>query len=181
MEAQMADQKLNVVDYSEKSFVVWGELTRQYKDHLKGFGGRFNGRLRQVGDFTTGKGWVFGLKNKDSILEFVEKVNPGEISPTDLPQNTGDGSLPTVNAPKSTTYQWVKFRIFKPQTGMRVLLKVNNQEVVGEVTSTEQHNNITDTVYIDFNGKTSMGVIQNGKWKILGYMADHTLFFTDQE
>ena len=52
---------LQLTDYSEKSVVVTGN-TKEYKEDLKAYGGRWNGRLRD------GPGWIFP-KHKKGILE----------------------------------------------------------------------------------------------------------------
>ena len=53
--------KLTVEDYSERSFVVYGEDTKKYKDKLKEFGGKYNPNL------SVGVGWIFGKKNREKV------------------------------------------------------------------------------------------------------------------
>ena len=183
-EVQEASQNLlSVVDYSEKSFVVSGELTRKYKDNLKAMGGRFNKNLTYNGQNLTG--WVFGLKNKEKVMEFVISVNTGtsQSSSLSLP-STDDIGLPTIDVePSSNTsvYQFVKFKVYRPREGQKVRLNTGGKTVHGMVTKIESHHRdgVIDTVHIDFDGKTSLGVICRSKWQIYGYMADHVLFFTD--
>jgi hypothetical protein len=55
-------------DYSDKSIVITGE-TKKYKDELKAFEGKWNGRLK------CGPGWIFP-KTKKSILE--KWINTGQ-------------------------------------------------------------------------------------------------------
>lgn len=47
--------------YSEKSFVVFsqGEETKEFKEELKHFGGRYNPYLK--GEGGTFKGWIFAM------------------------------------------------------------------------------------------------------------------------
>lgn len=65
--------------YSDKSFVISGELTRQYTDDLKSLGGKYNSKLR------TGPGWIFSNKSYDAASQFVEEVNSGERAPSNIP------------------------------------------------------------------------------------------------
>ena len=176
---------LAVTDYSDKSFVVRGELTRKYKDNLKALGGRFNKNLTHNGKNLTG--WVFGLKNKEKVMEFVMSVNTGnEVSSESLP-SMSDIGLPTIDvsstlsATNTSVYQFVKFKIYRPREGQKVRLNTGGKIVHGTVTKTESHNNdgVIDTVHINFDGKTSLGAICRSRWQIFGHFADHVLFFTD--
>ena len=176
---------LAVTDYSDKSFVVHGELTRKYKDNLKALGGRFNKNLTHNGKNLTG--WVFGLKNKEKVMEFVMSVNTDNESSSESLPNMNDIGQPTIDvlsassATNTSVYQFVKFKIYRPREGQKVRLNTGGKTVHGTVTKTESHNNdgVIDTVHISFDGKTSLGVICRSKWQIFGYFADHVLFFTD--
>jgi hypothetical protein len=179
-----SSNQLGVVDYSDKSFVVCGELTRKYKDTLKTMGGRFNKNLTINGK--SASGWVFGLKNKEKVMNFVMSVNQGTTeSNTGIPSMSNIG-LPVVAAPvpvpvNTSTYQFVKFKVYCPRENQSVRLNTGGKVVHGVVTKTESHNRdgVIDTVYIDFNGQTSLGVICRSKWQIFGYFADHSVFFTE--
>ena len=176
---------LAVTDYSDKSFVVHGELTRKYKDNLKALGGRFNKNLTHNGKNLTG--WVFGLKNKEKVMEFVMSVNTGNEQASESLPNMSDIGLPTIdvssapNAANTSVYQFVKFKVYRPREGQKVRLNTGGKTFHGTVTKAESHNNdgVIDTVHINIDGKTSLGVICRSKWQIYGYMADHVLFFTD--
>lgn len=195
MEPQMelqevqSSSELHVIDYSDKSFVVYGELTRNYKDALKTLGGRFSKNLTIGGK--SASGWVFGLKNKEKVMNFVMSVNErtgghdGHNIPSMIPSMSNIGLpvvAPPVVAPTNTsTYQFVKFKIYCPRERQNVRLNTGGKVVHGVVTKTESHNRdgVIDTVYIDFNGQTSLGVICRSKWQIFGYFADHSVFFTE--
>ena len=179
---------LGVVDYSEKSFVVCGELTRKYKETFKTMGGRFNKNLTHNGKNLVG--WIFPLKNKEKVMNFVISVNSGNVEEqsdiSSIP-STDDIGLPTIEVPKdasdsnTSSYSFVRFKIYRPKEGQKVRLNTGGKMVHGVVTKVESHNRdgVMDTVYIDFDGKTSMGVICRSKWQIFGYFADHSVFFTD--
>lgn len=59
---------MDLEDYSEKSFVIRGENTKEYKDELIKFGGKWNPNLKDGG------GWIFSSKNKEPIQEWLESV-----------------------------------------------------------------------------------------------------------
>ena len=60
---------LQLESYSDKSFVIRGDKTKEYKEQLKEFGGKWNSNLKD------GCGWIFPNKNKDKIQEWVESLN----------------------------------------------------------------------------------------------------------
>ncbi|GAG06845.1 unnamed protein product, partial [marine sediment metagenome] len=60
-----------------------------------------------------------------------------------------------------------------------VQLKSGGKTVEGLVTKIETNDGIVDTVYINFDEQTSMGVICRSKWQIFGYFTDHTIYFTN--
>ena len=164
--------------YTDKSFVVYGD-TKKYKDSLKNLGGKFNKNLK-LGESTL-PGWIYSKKNLEKVMEFVQKVNSGEevgVS-SELPSSSSSStSLPTVTVPQSNnSYQFVKFKIYKPSQGQHVNLKVDGKVIEGRVVKVETHNDIVDTVYIDFDGKTSVAMICGQNWKIFGYNVAHNLFF----
>ena len=57
---------MNIVNYSEKSFVITGN-TKDFKDELKELGGRWNSKL------TCGSGWVFSLTKKKELESWLSK------------------------------------------------------------------------------------------------------------
>ena len=177
-EEDVQKQTLTVTDYSEKAFVVSGELTRTYKESLKKMGGKFNKNLKIDGKVTPG--WIFAKKNQEKVMEFVLGVHNGEITPSDnLPsvEQTGMPSFEKSNVPK---YQFVKFKVFRLAEGMKAQLKSEGKTMEGVVTRIQSSNNndVIDTAYIDFDGKEQWGVICRGKWQLFGYFPNHTLFFS---
>lgn len=174
-------EQLFVRDYSTKSFIVGGN-TRPHKEILKSLGGRFNKYLKVDGE--TISAWVYSNKEKEKVVEVVTRLNSGEdinVLPTQNSENGEMSDLPTVSTPANVgVYQYVKFKIYKPREGQFVDLKTDGKTMRGRVIKTETHDDIVDTVYIDFNGSTSMGMICASQWRIYGYQIAHSLFFTDK-
>jgi hypothetical protein len=61
---------VHVCDYSDKSFVVYGE-TKPIKNVLKALGGRFNAFLRPNNSETCVPGWVFPIKCREAVEEAI--------------------------------------------------------------------------------------------------------------
>lgn len=178
MASATQDNTLLVADnYSEKSFGIYGK-TKDFKDSLKALGGRFNKYLKIDGK--TLPGWIFSKQNQEAVMEFVMKVNSGEVVHTEsLPTESNFVTeLPTVNT-RDTKYQFVKFKIYKPSTGQKIQLKVDGKTMEGKVVKIETHNDIVDTAYVEFDGNTSLAVICRGKWTIFGYNVNHSIYFSD--
>lgn len=57
--------KVEIVNYSDKSFAVIGE-TKELKNEFKKLGGRYNPFL------SCGKGWIFGLKKIDAVKSLIK-------------------------------------------------------------------------------------------------------------
>ena len=62
---------LQLVDYSEKAFVLIGD-TKAIKDKLKELGGRFNARL------SCGAGWIFS-KKKEAEVKAALSIYPARF------------------------------------------------------------------------------------------------------
>lgn len=57
-------RNVEIIDYSEKAIAVIGD-TKEIKDYLKEFGGRFNFRL------SCGPGWIFPKSKREQIEDFL--------------------------------------------------------------------------------------------------------------
>ena len=178
---QNADTLLVKENYTDKSFVVYGP-TKKYKDDFGNLGGRFNKSLKIDGE--TVMGWVFSKKAQEKVMEFVSRVNSGEVvsNSAEIPiEGSTSSGLPTVSVPNSNngSFQYVKFKIYKPSVGQKVNLKADGKTTEGKVIRVESHNDIVDTVYVDFNGATSLAMICGQEWRIFGYGIKHHIFFSN--
>lgn len=63
-------EPVTLVEYTDKSVVLVGDTTN-YKDYLKGLGGKFNPHLK------CGPGWIFSKSRWNEILEQVAENIPG--------------------------------------------------------------------------------------------------------
>lgn len=174
-------KSLNMVMYSAKSFIVFGDSTRIHKESLKALGGKYNGRLKVKPGFNGGPGWIYPINLNSKVSEFVNKVNTNvSLTQQNIPLQGSSNScdLPTVIVPvQNKKYQTVKWKVYVPITGMGVTVKADGNEIKGTVLQTETNKDFIDTVYIEIGGNTSKLVICNGKWTVWGYMVEHTVFF----
>jgi hypothetical protein len=175
---------MGLVDYTPgKSYIVFGEGTRVHKDHLKSLGGKFNPRLKEKPGFAGGAAWIFfSSTNKNQVVEFVNRVNNGALTTQNgIPPQGDQAMLPTVAPPsKNNLFQYVKYKVYKPATGMSVTIKSNGNKMDGSVIQTETNGSFVDTAYISIGGNTSKLVICNGKWQVFGYMVEHSVFFGNE-
>jgi hypothetical protein len=66
---------LNIVDYNGRSFLLRGD-TKPYKEEIKAMNGRWN---RTLG------AWVFSLKRKDEVTEFIRDLGTPPATPANSP------------------------------------------------------------------------------------------------
>jgi hypothetical protein len=66
---------LTIEDYSEKSFVVYGENTKIHIDKLKELGGKYNSNLK------IGPGWIFSNTRKEKVQEYFNNIDMSKIIP----------------------------------------------------------------------------------------------------
>jgi hypothetical protein len=60
------------LDYTEKSFVVFGEDTKNHKDKLKELGGRYNPNLTHPVTKEKMSAWIFSNKQKEKVKSYME-------------------------------------------------------------------------------------------------------------
>ena len=68
---------MNIEDYTDKSFVVFGE-TKNFKDILKELGGKFNSNLK------VGPGWIFSKANKEKVENWMKSTPNTQTFPNHL-------------------------------------------------------------------------------------------------
>lgn len=117
---------MEIVEYSDKSFAVYGD-TKPYKDELKELGGRYNANLRD------GPGWIFSNTKLSAVEEFFDAVK--EPSPKSSPKvNTNAPKTYSKPAPKTYTRPVVKPRATVPKiTPMNnISMNDNSKTFIGQ-------------------------------------------------
>jgi hypothetical protein len=62
---------MELIDYTEKSLVLYGELTKNLVSELKGIGGLYNPKLTHPITKEKIAGWVFSKKHSEKVKEFL--------------------------------------------------------------------------------------------------------------
>jgi hypothetical protein len=76
---------MEILDYTDKSFVVFGADTKDWKDGLKGLGGRYNPHLTHPTTKEKISGWIFSKKQKEKVEEFIRHPSNGKQEPIVVP------------------------------------------------------------------------------------------------
>lgn len=76
------DVDLKMAPYSEKSFLVWGESTRDFIDKFRESHGRFGRYYTNPEDPTTKiPGWIFSMKAWDQVENLFHDIESGNLKP----------------------------------------------------------------------------------------------------
>lgn len=62
---------MEIKDYTDKSFVLCGNETKNHKDYIKELGGKWNASLK------TGPGWIFSMNQKEKVCEWIKTAEDG--------------------------------------------------------------------------------------------------------
>lgn len=72
-----SDNQIIYEKYSDKSIVLRGDATKNYKTDLVKLGGLYNSRLK------CGPGWIFSLKSEEKVLNWLKTQNINTQQKTD--------------------------------------------------------------------------------------------------
>jgi len=72
---------MELLDYTDKSFIILGEKTKELKDKLKDLGGRYNPHLTHPESKEKIAAWIFSKKNKEKLEEFVNTGGEMQVEP----------------------------------------------------------------------------------------------------
>lgn len=192
----MEQPKLSLHQYTDKSVVVHGPGTKLYRAQLKEMGGRYNAGLKvnETTGYPGGPGWIYPKTAMADLEQFVKQANQSGISqfqsgnPGDLSVPSDTPAMPTfvmavTSTKKVSQYQTVKWKVYKPEVGFNVDIKVvGSSNVTGKVVKVETHKDIVDTVYVQLTtgNATKLGIV-NGRWQVISFSADHKVFFTSPD
>lgn len=72
--------KMQLINYSDRSFVLFGEDTRNHKDLIKSLGGKWNGSLTNPITNERFGGWIFSNKNLNVVYEILGNYITEDLS-----------------------------------------------------------------------------------------------------
>jgi hypothetical protein len=161
--------KMNLLDYTEKSFVVIGD-TKDKRKELKELGGRYNPNLTHPETKEKLAGWIFSKKQKekiqaflttgkmesssdpvDSLLDPIHRLGLRENGPDPPKKKRGSSkkrehklfsepSLESANQDISEFQEIPSFTMIVPKVGMKVKLKNEDlQELVLVIQETHKN------------------------------------------
>lgn len=128
---------MEILDYTEKSFVVFGEKTKENIKELKELGGRYNPNLTHPETKEKLVAWIFSKKQKEKVQELlsgqytVSKLDP--IERLGLKDNGPDPpkkSRVKKNELSSTDTQTLSFTTIVPKVGKQIKLMNEQKETL---------------------------------------------------
>ena len=164
---------LEVYPYSDRSFLVLGEATRNYTEALKSVGGKFGRGYQDPRPENAGNtvaGWIFGNKRRPEVDALLQDIASGTIQPvqqtyTRQPRQPVARVAPTAPVPMTlrvpgqatpkqllaphVQYQEVTYRLVKPVVGMKANITVNGSVIATAVSvANPSPTGVVDTVYV---------------------------------
>lgn len=102
---------MNIVNYSEQSFVVLGN-TKEHKETLKKLGGKWNARLK------CGAGWIFSNKHRETVTKELSEFLSTDVAVTlsDLTNDYKQDYLSTFEGDDAYTLESAKAFVEKYST-----------------------------------------------------------------
>ena len=107
---------LNIENYSDKSFVIRGDSTREYKESLKALGGKWNSRLTDKENGSKFGAWLFWTEKRPEIERWLEQGCP-------IVEKTAESRI----ASADTGLQKIIKRVDRIEA---LLQKITNSEVI---------------------------------------------------
>lgn len=104
--------KIDLVNYSEKSFALFGD-TKEIKDYLKEMGGKFNPYLNYNGGKKAG--WIFSNNSKTKVELFLKGYSSVNDSNSITAQNTPIVNPEVIVQPEVKEIVKVAANVIKPQ------------------------------------------------------------------
>ena len=65
----LSPEAIQVMPYSERSFVCFGDATKEHKEMLMELGGGYNRSLKHPKTGEKLKGWIFPLKKRAKVID----------------------------------------------------------------------------------------------------------------
>jgi hypothetical protein len=187
----MYENDVELINYSEKSFVLRGKKTKEWSNRLREEGGKFNCMLTDPLTMKKFCGWLFKKSDKEKIDKIlyemmndsIEIVNPEKSSlPSSSNLNT-DVIIEDIPINNPIQYQKINFEIVIPQVGMKAKIYSNNNLLfTGKVLKVMKKNEMVTECLIKNDKNNHLlntitcGII-NFDWRILGTLIETNIIF----
>lgn len=191
---------MEIKQYTDKSFVVVGEGTKEYKTQLGNLGGRWNGSLKDKETEEKFGGWVFSNTRREQVEKFLQSPESVEVPPKEKDRRSNNRTVKTdedatygsVKAnmletyPVKSGYQRVVYDLIVPEKGKDVIVVIGMNVTMKKVamTMSSRNDGIIDTVYVSNDGNMNgdsneLGVVKivNGEWQMMNMREEHKVSF----
>lgn len=165
---------MEVIEYSEKSIVVFGEDTRNKVSEIKALGGRFNPKLTHPETKEKFAGWIFSKKKTEQVKNLVKGVPQPQVvksPPTKLVIKKPQTKKYTTDKlsfefPGTPDMQDVpSFTMILPRVGIKIKL---DEDEIFEIVETNKNK---DGLIFEFKAKKENSLLEfymiGKEWKIM--------------
>jgi len=155
---------MEVIEYTEKSIVVFGEETRNKVSQIKALGGRFNPTLTHPATKNKFAGWIFSKKKKEQVDHLVKGISPPTIEKSQPKKYTTEKlSFEYPSTPE--TQDVPSFTMIIPKVGIKI--KLDEYEIFDIVDT----NTNKDGLIFEFKAKKDNVLLEfymvGKEWKIM--------------
>lgn len=179
---------MEIIPYTEKSFILVGSDTKNYKEKLKQMGGTYGTYWK---DRVTGQnfpGWMFNINKMPEIGEFLRNPDTYQpASPRSADRNrSGQQYMQPPNpyfgqqTPIQQGLQRVVYDIRVPNVGNVVNVVIGNSITPLQVKTvlSSRNNGVSDTLYLRGDDNSiNVAKIVNGEWQIISNLTEHKVLF----
>ncbi|SNW62275.1 Hypothetical protein ORPV_371 [Orpheovirus IHUMI-LCC2] len=175
---------MEIIPYTEKSFILVGSDTKNYIEKLKEMGGTYGRYWKNRVTGENFSGWMFNINKMPEIEEFLR--TPDTYQPVS-PRSSGQGrsrQQPTSYFGQQTIQQpglqRVIYDIKVPNVGNIVNVVIGSSITplrVGTVLSSK-NDGLLDTLYLQADDNSiNVAKIVNGEWQIISNLTEHKVLF----
>jgi len=156
----MASKQVELVDYLEKSVVVFGN-TKPYAKLLSENNGMYNKSLTYVenGEKTRKPGWVFYKHQKNLVQQLVDKINSGTLDSSSSSSSSSSSntntSISTENLIDKKTFLALLSRVERLEQELKLLQLNNGIGISNNNVSSNVSKNVSNNV-----NKNSKNIVQ---------------------
>lgn len=173
---------MEIKQYTEKSFVVVGDGTKEYKTQLANLGGRWNGSLKDKETEEKFGGWIFSNVRKEQVEKFLESPETFDVPMKEKNNSTKTNEEKKEEKKVKGGYQRVVYELIIPEKGKDVMVVTGMNMTVKKVAMvmSSRNDGVVDTVYVSNDGNMSeLAVVKivNGEWQMMNMTQEHKVSF----
>jgi hypothetical protein len=165
---------MEIIEYTEKSIVVFGEETRNKVSEMKTLGGRFNPKLTHPVTKEKFAGWIFSKKKKEQVENLVNGIPPTQVLNSPHTKLVIKKSQPKKYTTEKLSFEYPgtpemqdvpSFTMIVPKVGIKIKL---DEDEIFEIVET---NTNKDGLIFEFKAKKDNVLLDfymvGKEWKIM--------------